>query len=226
MKKIVIISLITLSFFGCEIEKIDNTEISLGKDYLPIEKGRSSVYHIKRINFLTTGVDTIHSFRKELIDSSFIEGGEEKFFVKVFSKKAKEDSWVLDSLWSIYGNNQEVVINRNNTLIKLLSFPLEKERTWDINVFNVRPVDNITLKTFTNELNIDSCTYNDIVLLQFPLIDNFIDKNDRRWYYGRNEGLVYKYEEVTRQQPGEVKEGYILEEKLIADDKKNKLDFN
>lgn len=208
---------LTLFFSACTEKVVDPEEFDLGTDYAPLAEGHTWTYEVTRIMFQTSSTDTSVRFMKEVLGASYENGGEEVFPVSVYFKDSIDGAWSHDSLWTVYGNDVNVVKTENGTAFQRILFPLEEESTWDMDVYNVQGEDKVTFESSLDSYAVnDTVSFSDVIVISHDLVSNLIDYSQREFYYARDIGLVYRKEEVTSQQPGQTKEGYSYTYKLLS----------
>tara|TARA_B110000211_G_C14058581_1_gene544511 strand:+ start:716 stop:1426 length:711 start_codon:yes stop_codon:yes gene_type:complete len=146
MKKLLILSLITIFFTSCG-DDVKQAVFATPSDYQPLKIGAWYVYDVDSITYndFTTPV-TVDSFKfqlKEEITDTFTDQAGRLNFRLERSKRFYNDSVVFDSLnwkvsdvWFITENGNDIErVEENNRFISLLD-PVKNETTWDGNAFN------------------------------------------------------------------------------------------
>ncbi len=202
---------------SCKEESIDPEDFDLGTDYAPLSEGQSRTFEVSRVLFQTSSTDTTIRFMKEVLGESYENGGEEVYPINVYFKDSADGDWSLDSLWTVYRNDVNLVRTENGTAYQRLLFPLTVGDSWDMDAYNIQAEDMVTYESALESHAVNgTSSYSDVIVTSHNLVNNLIDYSQREFYYARNIGLIYRKEEITSQQPGQTKEGYSIIYKLIA----------
>jgi hypothetical protein len=175
--KIILIALVS-TVLGC------SSNDSLKKqDYFPLEIDKSISYSVEEKNYtLTGGGKTSQYYIKETIGEQIGTVTEQPVYALIRHKRTRpEDTWSLDSLWSIYKQSDKVVKVENNVSYIKLALPLKAGITWNGNALNMLPALNYTTKTHPEGMEI--IHYND---------SSAVELNRSREIYAPDKGMIYK----------------------------------
>ena len=189
-----IIWIILSAFFACN-ETIEADDSEFGYDFFPLETGDFRVYNVQKIIYPVAEIpDTLIYQLKEVTADSLIDNaGELNYVLQRWKREDANDPWVLDSLWTTYKNNIQVVISENNIPLLKLVFPFEEEKSWDSNSLNFRDPDefvmrNIFMPFSDNQLDFPTT----VTVIQEEKLDSLISLDNRYEVFARNVGLIAK----------------------------------
>lgn len=235
---LMILGLVFFQSCGTEIDPYQNTSNDL--EYFPIEVGNTWIYSLDSIVFDNKGaiVDSIHNTVREVIIKSYEDNEGETAFVVERSNK-DGDNWIVSDIWSMSINNSQAIRTEDNIRFIKMSFPIEKNKSWDGNAYIdtqnlIVKIAGESIKMYENWLyryleigtseSIGLNTYNDLVVIQQVDNENAIQKRYSVEKYERNIGLVYKRMMILNTQQTDIsipwkdkaEEGFILEQTLIS----------
>lgn len=210
---ILIISLLT----ACNVKQVDPDDVDLGFDYFPVSEGLYRTYQVKEIVLLPLSKDTSNYFLKEVIQEEVNNFDEDSHLLYRYKKLNESDPWVLDSAWSVTRTSNHAIVQENNKRRLYLSFPLSENLEWDYNAYNASAEDNFKVESIGQPYPNPKIPklHEDVVVIAPTTIRNAISVNDRQFVYQRGIGLIYRYEEITEQQPQQDIFGRIYEAILI-----------
>jgi hypothetical protein len=172
-------------------------DINPGYDFFPLEKGRYVIYDIENIVHNVIGTtDTFNYQIKEVIGDTISATDKSPFSYQLlrYKRTKNTDSWMLDSVWSIWRNANVLVKNENGEKFIKLSFPLKNAQKWNGNAYNNRDDDTYEVRLLGNRQYVNGLFYdNTVTIMQndsLPL--NYVNRDYRVEYYAKNIGLIYK----------------------------------
>lgn len=128
-----------IAFSACDRDEIEPEVQNFGYEYYPLKNGSERTYHIRRIDYNPTGLDsTITDYElQERITEKFIdESGNDAYRVERYRRADSTGIWTLDSIAVAYRTDTRAVRNLTNTPIVKLTFPLKLGQKWNGNQLN------------------------------------------------------------------------------------------
>lgn len=203
MNKLLSLISVLIFFQSCKTESIQPEEILIGTEYYPVAEGQVTEFQVMQVEYKPNSVDTTRFKLKEVISEKVSDDGvTQEYNIKRY-RAAEGEEYVQDSLWAVRVSNKEVVKIENNNWLKILSFPIQTKDNWNVNTYLNKPSDELS---YTN-LNEVHSRYKSTIKTSYAVSNNIIDKNERYCIYAQGVGLVYKYYNVTSQQPNQPKSG-------------------
>jgi hypothetical protein len=125
-------------FLACSTEEVEPEQIELGTDYFPVEIGKYWTYRVDTLEYTFAGnIERGFYFLKEKIsDSLYRQEGNMVYRIERFKTLDTNQSWILDSVWSMRVDKEKILKTENNRPLVRLRFPLREGLSWDINQFN------------------------------------------------------------------------------------------
>lgn len=192
--------------FSCKTKTVEPSDVQLGLDYFPVDVGFYWDYEVVQKKYSLGGVEDIDTFYiREMIDPTSFQFDPDLKQINRYRKEAKEDTWSLDSIWTTKRTPVRATRTENNETYVKLVFPVEKEKTWNGNAFNVKDEDPYTYDFVGDPfLAPGGGPYFEDALkvLEGPNDDpNLIETDLRYSVYSRYVGKVYGFYKVLTHQP-------------------------
>lgn len=199
MKRLLFILGLGIIFFSCEKET-ETSEVNLGYSYFPLESGNFYVYKVDSIyhdqpNANIDGIhDTVSYFRKEKIDSVFLDALKEPSYRIVrYIKSAEEDPWRLTEIWaakSTASNGQRV--DDNKRYVRLV-FPISVSSRWDGNALNNLDEHTHSYSEIGMPRTYDQLDFLSTILVNQHEFQSLVNDEKEFEVYAEDVGLVEKY---------------------------------
>jgi hypothetical protein len=190
-----ILILFCLALGACKPEP-DTTPVDLGYNYFPTQVGATWIYKVDSLayddNTGSTTIDTFTYQYKEQITGTFTDvSGKPAQLVSRFYRERDTMPWIraTNSTLLVTELNAQRV-NENIRFVKLV-FPLEAQKTWNGNSYNLLGEEEYTVTQFDAPKTVGGIAYGQtLTVLQKDEL-NFIEEIKREEVYARNTGLVY-----------------------------------
>jgi len=125
-----------LSLNSCKKEKEDLSELSYGRNFFPLAKGKYVLYNVDSTywdDFLRAEIVYSSQMRYQIADTFTNAEGKLSYKVDVYHRKQTTDSFRIKEVFYISDNETSIEVNqRNLTFIKMI-FPVTEGATWDGN---------------------------------------------------------------------------------------------
>ena len=194
---------------ACEknTSNIDNRILD-NYQYFPLNIGSWVIYDVEDINIDEPSAvfDTNCYQIKELVDSTFFDETEsETYRINRYFRQDSSCSWQIKDVWTCQIiNNTAQRVEENIRYVKL-SFPLEINKTWNGNLYNMLD----TLNEFNYEITqldikdvINNISFDSVLMVTQMLDTSLIHKNYSYEKYAKNIGLVKKDIRILSNQSG------------------------
>lgn len=175
--KIVLIAFVSV-IVGCS-----SNESLKKQDYYPLDIDKSISYSVEEKNFtITGGGKTSQYYVKETVGEQVGIVTEQPIYALLrYKKNRPEETWSLDSLWTIYKQSDKVVKVENNVPYIKLLLPISAGINWNGNALNTLPAENY--KSFSHPEGIEVIHYSD---------SSAVELNRSREIYAPDRGMIYK----------------------------------
>lgn len=188
-------------FFACQKDNSAASTIDIGYGYAPDKIGFYIVYDCDSIvyNSFTKKIDTFKFQTKEVIESNYTDNADRptqriERYRKNYSKTIPYSAmaWTLKDVWAANKTNKSFERVEENERFVKLTFPVDKNNTWNGNAFNTmgewnyKYVDAHVKRTLAGT-NFDSTTQ----VVQINK-ETLIDKKYYVEIYAKNVGMIYK----------------------------------
>ncbi len=214
--KFILLTLVTFSLFSCENEEIKAEDVDLGYQYYPLTMGDSRTYHVRQIDYLLTGRDTLEYFVREVVEDTTHDFDEISYHMYRYYSEDTTLGWSLDSIWQTKKLPGQLIRTRNNIRYIRLIFPVEEDKIWDGNALNTANNDDYEYTDIGSSYTIDNQNYdNTVTVQQGDNLQTLIDTDFRNEVYAAHVGLIYKYQQVLYHQPGDDTTGVLFIQKMI-----------
>lgn len=213
-----------LFLLGCGSEDVEMTDF--GTDYYPILVDSAKIYQVEETTYNLLGAETnIYQLRETIVDSTISVSGEISFILKREKRMVANDSWSVDSLWSVRKNDRLVVVTENNIPLVKLTFPIAERASWNGNAYNNKGTvlytfDNIDPSTLKAQSSGNAMIK--VVIADEP--QNLVRRDQRYEVYERGVGLLEKnyitllYCTKDCDEAEQILSGRILYQYLISND--------
>ncbi len=194
-------SLLLALLTSCGSETVDPSDVNLGKEYIPLAIGDSSVYTVSRTEWTNFGENSTSYWLAEVVKDTLRQQDELAYVLYRYKSVDQGQEWGLDSVWTAVLTDYSYERTENNRRYVRLSFPLEKGKSWDGNAKNVSAAQNYTIESLGTSYELgDSLVYPSVCEVVQSDISNQIDIQLSTEVYAENVGLVYKYRKFTNRQ--------------------------
>lgn len=196
MYKIGAIFFVITLMVACKPNK--EPDLNLGYNYFPLQVGNTYIYQVDSIAFSdnNNSSDTFVFEVKQEIDSIIVNQQNQPIYVFTQSvRNADTLPWIArTNLFIQLTNNQLIVNNQNNVLVKLV-FPIGNVKSWDGNMYNQNFRQTYTLQYYDETIaNNTSCKVQEILNI------NSIENEQRYTIYHKNVGMVEHFDQYLNTQ--------------------------
>lgn len=203
-----ILSMVALGF-ACNKEPIESPKTLNTADYFPLDTGMYWIYDVVKIE-IDAPIDRFDTNRFEIkmLNKTFDEDLQQYEFWR-FSRADSTMPWENYDIVTVSSDEFTIQWVENNLRFAKLIQPVIDGKNWDGNIYNILAPWNYYYsdleRSFENEyLSIS----NTIKVNQRDLVN--ILQSERAWeIYGKDIGLVYKYEELLVLEANQPKTGTI-----------------
>jgi len=190
---LVILSIVIISFWSCQKDKVNISEYNFKNIYFPIHIGSWISYQIESIN-IDTQIDvndTVSYQIKELIESELQNFTNfNTYRVERYYRKDSTEEWEILNVWELREYDKRIhKIEENVEYIRLLT-PVKLHQNWDGNLYNYQEQENCELRKieFTNI----GQKMSETAFVTHYDFSSLIDKHFSEEQYAKNIGLVNK----------------------------------
>jgi len=186
---------------SCKRRELLQADQSQDLSYFPLYKGfwSESVvdsivhYDIDDISEVDTAVGYFHFYVREEVDSSFIDGENEKAFVILRYRRDSDTlPWSFTSLWTAKVTPYSAQKVEDNIRYVKLHFPITSSTTWEGNDFNFFKEEEYSYEDLYEPMQIGNLHFDSTVsVLQNDFISH-INRIFKKEIYAANVGLVSK----------------------------------
>lgn len=190
-----IFALATLISGACSNPRETSDPHQLGYQYYPIEVGTYRIYDVVDVHFPFIGdSDTTRYELKELIQGIHrAEREDTTFYLQRFSRSYGEETWQLDSTWTVRKNPRNIVVVENNIPVIKLIFPVSVGASWDSNAMNAEESAPYVISSLGTAFRKDELSSeNTLHVVEENNMDTVINERYREAIYAENIGLIYK----------------------------------
>jgi hypothetical protein len=192
MKRIAYILFLSVLVASCK--KDSNTvEVDLGYDYFPNTVGTYIIYEVDSTGYGLDGEVHAEYQVMEVLAEEFVDG-ENQLSVKVerFKRINNSDLWALTDVWTQKRTNQSAQRIEEDIRYVRLGFPIELEKTWDGNAYNLMEPWNYKITQVDAPAVFNGLSFEQTVTVFQRNNINLIDQEIASEVYARGVGLVYK----------------------------------
>lgn len=192
------ILLITGLVFSCSKDSIDPDDLSVGKEYYPLQIGAWLEYDVFWAKLQSSGKDTLRYRLREEVTETFTSEGETFYRLERFYLYNQADGWELDSVWTARSTPHQAIKRENNKDFVKFTFPVKNGKKWDGNVLNTSNQDEYTMEKLRFPFQAYDTTPafdNTLTVIQGDFV-SLVDVDKRREVYAKDIGLVYKESET------------------------------
>ena len=135
-----------------------------------------------------------------------------------FWRYSRPDStlpWVNYDIVTVNKDQLTIQWVENNLRYVKLTNPIAENKNWDGNIYNILSPWNYFYSNFESSFENEYLVVTDVIKVNQRDVSNFL-QSEKAWeLYGKNVGLVFKYEEVLVLESNQPKTGYIDRYDLI-----------
>ena len=189
---------ILILFSGCK--KNNNTTATFDTSYYPLNIKSWIVYDIttvkfeKDINGQMIYNDSSHYLLKEIIDTSYIDfSGRLNFRIERYRKDSLNSSWQIKDVWTTCLTDYTALKNEENITYVKIKFPIEKNKTWNGNLYNTLNAQNYKITAMDAPETINNNFFQNVLSITQANTLNAIQKFYAYEKYAKNIGLIKKH---------------------------------
>ncbi len=162
--------MITLSFFSCVKDEVENPVIDDTREYFPLIPGKFITYEVDSIVFDDVAggnkKDTVHfELREEVSDYQLINNDTVHYIYRS-RRNTPESNWQLMDVWTAKISNNEALRTEENLTFRKMLFPLEAGKKW-IGTAYIYPQTEILVGTE----HVQAYQYWEAIVSEFDIAD-------------------------------------------------------
>ncbi len=202
-KGLVFFLVISIIVISCSEDVQITTD--LGSDYYPLQVGNYSIFQVKETSISqSVEVNTSYELKVSVKDSTINGQGLVTYYLVREKRMNPSDKWKSLDVWTSKVVANRIIQNEGNILFVKLVFPPSLNLMWDGNEYNNLPNDgnifndNDSSTYVISELN-KPLTFptgfesdQTLTVIQNDFTDNIIGIDQRKEFYSKGVGLVYK----------------------------------
>ena len=214
MKNILFFSLLTILFFACsnDDDNLPESINKLGQSYYPLEIGQIKIFQADSIIYddFNNSIDTLSFFRKEeLVDTFTNTSGEKVFISRLSFRFADTLPWIVQKDFIQKRSIQRAVLAVDNLIQVPLTFPIAKNKIWDLNALNTRAEQNLRYREVFVPFQREGVQYDSAVIVLHRDEENLIERFFTEEVYAPRRGLVYRKDiALDTELDGEIRKGF------------------
>lgn len=193
----ILLIILFLSVVTVSCKKTSNTVVPVDYSYFPIKLKSWIIYDIEyRIIDKESGIDSTHLYQlKEIVDTTFEDNsGRTNYRIERYTRKDSTQAWIIAAVWSeCISDNAAQKVEENIRYVKL-RFPVDKNKTWNGNIFNTMNAKDYKINSLDIAESINGVSFNSVLTVIQENRQNIIEKYYFIEKYAKNIGLVQKQE--------------------------------
>jgi hypothetical protein len=178
-------------------KKENNSVVPVDYSYFPLKLKSWIIYDIiYRIVDKTSNKDSTYHYQlKEVVDTTFEDNsGRINYRIERYIRKDITSAWAIADVWfECISDYSAQKVEENIRYVKL-RFPVEKNKTWNGNLFNTIIAKNYKITSLDIAENINNVAFDSILTVTQENRENLIEKYYFIEKYAKNIGLVQKQE--------------------------------
>ena len=164
--------------------------------YYSLNTDSYRVYAVEEINYSADQFDTsFYELRESIVDTVFDELNNAILFKVIREKREMgQETFEVDSIWNGFLNETYLSITENGTPFVKLTFPVEIDKSWDVNAQNTKSRDLISYSAISSQGDYsDFISLDSIVGVEISNIPkNLVNQSEHYELYGNGIGLLEK----------------------------------
>lgn len=227
----IFLSLTILSISACNKTELEEVPAQkMGYNYYPLHTGSWYEYAVDSMKFdpfYDNGTGRWDTMRYEMrmeVDSPFTDGeGEQAYKILQYFRKDKNSGWGSPTLSVAKFTANGIEIVKNNARFVSLSFPVERGRSWDGNLYNeiARKEDyNFHYTDAHRSMDLNGNHFDSTVTIELVDAKSAIERFYIYERYAAGAGLIYRQEtdtnrfKIINNKP--VLTGYVNRQSLVS----------
>ena len=201
---------------ACNKEVIEPAKTLKVEDYFPLDSGMYWIYDVQKIEIDAPigKFDTINFELKMLIKN--YDEDIEMFEFWRYSRADSTKPWINYDIVTVSIDQLTIQWVENNLRFVKLTNLIAENKNWDGNIYNTLSPWNYFYSNFGSSFENEYLVVTDVIKVNQRDVSNFL-QSEKAWeLYGKNVGLVFKYEEVLVLESNQPKTGYIDRFDLIT----------
>lgn len=200
---------------ACSKQAIEPANTLSVEDYFPLDTGMYWIYNVQKIEIdAPIGKFDTSNFELKMLIKEYDE--ESKLYE--FWRYSRVDStmpWANYDIVTVNTDRLTIQWVENNLRYVKLTNPIAENKNWDGNIYNILSPWNYFYSDFESNFENEYLVVSDVIKVNQRDVSNFL-QSEKAWeLYGKNVGLVFKYEEVLVLESNQPKTGYIDRYDLI-----------
>lgn len=170
---------------------------SKDEDYYPLINGKYNIYKVTEINIDVPSdvYDTTVYQLKEMIGGSYTDNEGNTAFVLVrYKRNDTNEVWNVSDVWSVQNVDDRLLVSEENYRYVKIIFPLEKDKTWDGNAYNIKDNEEYEISSVNQADIINGMTFDSVMKVSHIADSSLIHKDIKYEKYAIDTGLVVKKE--------------------------------
>ena len=201
---------------ACNKEVIEPANTLSVEDYFPLDSGMYWIYDVQKIEIDAPigKFDTIN-FELKMLIKDFDKDIEMYEFWR-YSRADSTMPWINYDIVTVSVDQLTIQWVENNLRYVKLTNPIAENKIWDGNIYNILSPWNYFYSNFESSFENEYLVVTDVIKVDQRNVSNFL-QSEKAWeLYGKNVGLVFKYEEVLVLESNQPKTGHIDRFDLIT----------
>ena len=193
MKKILLCFALLVGLNACN-QTVSPPDITLGKNYYPLEVGRYVAYNVREIRYSVNQMPQIltYQLREEVAEVVRNPANQESYRIVRYTRPNGRQNWEAVKYFLARADQYGVVRTEDNLPLMVLVFPLREDAIWNGNVYN-----NLGRKTFIMQdigkaHRLDNRLYDQTVTVIQSRDSNIVNKDFRTEIFADSIGLIYR----------------------------------
>lgn len=195
--------------FSCNKEIIEPADTLRVEDYFPLDSGMYWIYDVQKIEIdAPIGKFDTSNFELKMLIKNYDEDNERYEFWR-YSRVDSTLPWVNYDIVTVSIDQLTIQWVENNLRYVKLTNPIAENKIWDGNIYNILSTWNYFYSNFGSSFENEYLVVSDVIKVNQRDVSNFL-QSEKAWeLYGKNVGLIFKYEEVLVLESNQPKTGYI-----------------
>ena len=216
MRNLVYIFGLVIFGLACNKQPIEPANTLNAKDYFPLDSGMWWIYDVQKIEIdAPIGKFDTSNFELKMLIKNYDEDTKLYEFWR-YSRADSTMPWDNYDVVTVSTDHLTIQWVENNLRYVKLTNPVAENKNWDGNIYNILSPWNYFYSNFESSFENEYLVVTDVIKVNQREVSNFL-QSEKAWeLYGKNVGLVFKYEEVLELESNQSKTGYIDRYDLIT----------
>ena len=189
-----VIFFVLAGLWSCDNDSGVEPAFGTGHDFFPLDPELVRIYQVEEISFFPSLDTAQFQLRMQVVDSFQNQAGGFTYIQHLSTRSTASDHWQFLTAWSARLEENRAIQTEENVSFVKLFFPIEENREWDGNAFNVSDGDTYQMiDLFSSYVTPKQDTIpNTLTVLQEDNQDFIVSLDQRKEIYAQDIGLVFK----------------------------------